>query len=136
MNLYEKIITIYPELINYDFVSGDIRLRDDGNGAYIKSWTHPTLSQPTQQQLDAITGDYIAPVVDATSISKRQLFLQLTTIGKWDALQTILNTPGNEFLLGLFSNSGTFYITDDHVVSMAAALGEDLQAFFNVAGAL
>lgn len=25
----------------------------DGNGDYIKFWTHPTLTQPTQAQLDA-----------------------------------------------------------------------------------
>jgi len=27
----------------------------DGNGDYIKSWNHPTLTRPTQSQLDAIT---------------------------------------------------------------------------------
>jgi hypothetical protein len=27
----------------------------DGKGDYIKSWNHPTLTQPTQSQLDAIT---------------------------------------------------------------------------------
>ena len=57
MSLYEKIITIYPELSDYDFFNGDIELRDDsdGNGAYIAIWNHPTLSEPTQEQLDGVT---------------------------------------------------------------------------------
>ncbi len=57
MTLYEKIIQIYPELANYDFVFGDIRLQNDsdGKGDYIKSWTHPTLTRPTQAQLDEVT---------------------------------------------------------------------------------
>jgi hypothetical protein len=56
MTLYEKIIQIYPELANYDFVFGDIRLQNDsdGKGDYIKSWNHPTLTRPTQEQLDAV----------------------------------------------------------------------------------
>ena len=57
MTLYQKIITIYPELSNYDFSMGDIELRDDsdGNGAYIGKWEHPTLTKPTQEQLDGVT---------------------------------------------------------------------------------
>ena len=58
MNLYEKIKTIYPELTINDFIgyNSTILLQNDsdGNGDYIKSWTHPTLTQPTQAQLDAI----------------------------------------------------------------------------------
>jgi hypothetical protein len=26
----------------------------DGKGDYIKSWNHPTLKQPTQEELDAV----------------------------------------------------------------------------------
>jgi len=54
MTLYEKIIAIYPELVNYDFATRDIILQNDsdGNGDYIKEWNHPTLAKPTQEQLD------------------------------------------------------------------------------------
>jgi hypothetical protein len=59
MALYEQIIAIYPELIEnnkIDFFSdGTIVLQNDsdGNGDYIKTWNHPTLMQPTQEQLIA-----------------------------------------------------------------------------------
>ena len=54
MTLYEKIKSIYPQLTDRDFMTV-IQLQNDsdGNGDYIKSWTHPTLTQPTQAQLDA-----------------------------------------------------------------------------------
>ena len=56
MTLYEKIITLYTELTFEDFApdTGTIRLRNDsdGRGDYIKSWEHPTLAKPTQEQLD------------------------------------------------------------------------------------
>ena len=56
MTLYEKIIAIYPELVNYDFATRDIILQNDsdGNGDYIKEWNHPTLPRPTQEQLDSV----------------------------------------------------------------------------------
>lgn len=56
MTLYEKILAIYPELSDHDFSDGDIRLRNDsdGRGDYIAKWEHPTLAQPTQEQLDAV----------------------------------------------------------------------------------
>ena len=57
MELVEKIKQIYPELENFDFGIGVITLQNDsdGKGDYIKSWNHPTLTQPTEAQLDAIT---------------------------------------------------------------------------------
>jgi hypothetical protein len=51
MTLYEKIISLYPELKTYNFAFGDIRLQDEGNGAYIAKWEHPTLPRPTEEQL-------------------------------------------------------------------------------------
>lgn len=51
MTLFEKIISIYPELAIYDFVYGAIRLQNDGAGDYIAKWEHPTLARPTDEQL-------------------------------------------------------------------------------------
>jgi hypothetical protein len=53
MTLYEKIKAIYPQLTNADFgIAGTIRLQNDGKGDYIAKWEHPTLAQPTKEQLD------------------------------------------------------------------------------------
>ena len=58
MNLYEKIKQLYPSLTDADFAPpiGTIMLQDnsDGKGAYIAKWEHPTLTRPTQEQLDEI----------------------------------------------------------------------------------
>jgi hypothetical protein len=57
MNLYKKILAIYPELVDFDFASGVILLQNDsdGKGDYIAKWEHPTLTRPTQTQLDEVT---------------------------------------------------------------------------------
>lgn len=56
--LYEKIITIYPELSEKDFnpFTGTILLQNDsdGKGDYIAKWEHPTLAKPTDEQLGAV----------------------------------------------------------------------------------
>jgi hypothetical protein len=57
MTLFEKIMAIYPQLTNVDFSdTGTIILQNDsdGNGDYIKSWNHSTLTRPTQEQLNAV----------------------------------------------------------------------------------
>ena len=57
MTLYDKVIKIYPELTVEDFLPrGSIRLQNDsdGRGDYIAKWEHPTLTEPTQEQLEAI----------------------------------------------------------------------------------
>jgi hypothetical protein len=58
MNLYEKIISIYPELTVNDvrqdpFMNGTILLQNDsdGKGDYIAKWEHPTLPRPTAEEL-------------------------------------------------------------------------------------
>jgi hypothetical protein len=55
MNLFEKIVSIYPELESYDFVSpkSTIVLENalDGKGDYIAKWEHPTLARPTDEEL-------------------------------------------------------------------------------------
>jgi hypothetical protein len=54
MTLYEKIIGIYPELTNMDFMTVITLQNDsDGNGDYIAKWDHPTLPRPTEDQLNA-----------------------------------------------------------------------------------
>jgi hypothetical protein len=56
MTLFEKIKSIYPELVDMDFhpSRGVITLQNDsdGKGDYIAKWEHPTLARPTEQQLD------------------------------------------------------------------------------------
>ena len=52
MSLYEKIIALYPQLTEQDFVKL-IVLQNDGDekGDYICKWEHPTFSKPTNEQL-------------------------------------------------------------------------------------
>jgi len=57
MTLYDKIKTIYAELIDADFnpLTGTIILQNDsdGKGDYIAKWEH-TLPRPTDEQLGAV----------------------------------------------------------------------------------
>ena len=59
MFLYDKIVKLYPELSDWDFVGSNktIFLQNDldGRGDYIAKWNHPTLPEPTQEQLDEIS---------------------------------------------------------------------------------
>jgi hypothetical protein len=52
MNLYEKIMALYPALTERDFMT-IIQLQNDsdGKGDYIAKWEHPTLPKPTDEQL-------------------------------------------------------------------------------------
>ena len=51
--LYDKIMALYPSLIQQDFLT-TIRLQNDsdGKGDYIAKWEHPTLAKPTDEQLE------------------------------------------------------------------------------------
>jgi len=49
--MYEKLISIYPELATFDFAYGSITLQNDGDGDYIAKWEHPTLAKPTDEEL-------------------------------------------------------------------------------------
>ena len=54
MNLYDKIIALYPELTDRDFLTVITLQNDsDGRGDYIAKWDHPTLPRPTDAQLEA-----------------------------------------------------------------------------------
>ena len=53
MILVEKIMALYPELTQQEFMPniGTIELQNDGEGDYIAKWEHPTLAKPTEEQL-------------------------------------------------------------------------------------
>jgi hypothetical protein len=51
--LYDKIMALYPELTQQDFLSVILLQNDsDGKGDYIAKWEHPTLARPTEEQLN------------------------------------------------------------------------------------
>jgi hypothetical protein len=55
--MYDKIMALYPSLTTQDFLTVITLQNDsDGKGDYIKSWSHPEFAQPTQEQLEAVTG--------------------------------------------------------------------------------
>jgi hypothetical protein len=55
MNLYEKIMALYPSLTQQDFLTVITLQNDsDGKGDYIAKWEHPTLARPTEEQLNAV----------------------------------------------------------------------------------
>ena len=57
MALYDKILTLRPNLTQEDFApEGTIMLQNDsdGKGDYIKEWNHPTETKPTQAELDGV----------------------------------------------------------------------------------
>ena len=57
MTLFDKIMALYPSLTQQDFLTVITLQNDsDGRGDYIKEWSHPEFAQPTQEQLDAVTG--------------------------------------------------------------------------------
>lgn len=52
MTLYDKIMAIYPDLTQQDFLTV-ITLQNDSDrkGDYIAKWEHPTLARPTDEEL-------------------------------------------------------------------------------------
>ena len=53
--LYNKIMALYPSLTQQDFLTVITLQNDsDGKGDYIAKWEHPTLAEPTKEQLDAV----------------------------------------------------------------------------------
>ena len=55
MNLYEKIMALYPSLTQQDFFTViSLQNDSDGRGDYIAKWEHPTLARPTDEQLASI----------------------------------------------------------------------------------
>lgn len=88
--LAQQIMAIYPSLTKEDFGRfGTIQLRNDGEGDYIASWNHPTLEQPTQEQLDAVVIDPNAPIVPA-SVTPRQVRLLLLQQGLLSSVEAMI----------------------------------------------
>ena len=57
--LAERLKKLKPSLTDRDFsptIDGTIILQDDsdGKGAYIKSWNHPSITQPTDDVIKAV----------------------------------------------------------------------------------
>ena len=50
MTLLEKILSIYPQLTDKDFIK-TIELQNNGKGDFIAKWEHPTLPRPTDEEL-------------------------------------------------------------------------------------
>ena len=52
MNLYEKVMAIYPQITDQEMFDY-IRFQNDsdGKGDYIAKWEHPTLAKPTDEEL-------------------------------------------------------------------------------------
>jgi len=58
MTLYEKLKQLKPELTDADFApEGTIVLQNDsdGKGDYIREWNHPTVTQPTNAELNGVS---------------------------------------------------------------------------------
>lgn len=52
MTLYDKLISLYPELTQQDFLTTITLQNDsDGKGDYIAKWEHLTLTKPTDEEL-------------------------------------------------------------------------------------
>jgi len=55
MDLFSKIMALYPSLTQQDFLTVITLQNDsDGKGDYIAKWEHPTLARPTEEQLNAV----------------------------------------------------------------------------------
>jgi hypothetical protein len=52
MTLLEKILSIYPQLTDKDFIKTiELQNDSDGKGDFIAKWEHPTLPRPTDEEL-------------------------------------------------------------------------------------
>jgi len=78
MSLYEKIIAKHPELTPEDFhpVTGTILLKDDSDsfGAYIAKWEHPTIAQPSDEEL-SITRNPANSIIEGEIIEPQQMMI-------------------------------------------------------------
>ena len=130
--LVQKIIAIYPDLTKADFgKGGTILLRDDGTGPYIARWAHPTHAQPTQEQLDAVTGNPNAPSVPA-SITPRQCRLILMAKGLLPQVEAMI-AQQDEATRITWEYAIEFRRNDPLLAALSANLGltsEQIDEFF------
>ena len=60
--LQQRLLTLYPQLkTDTDSWLDSIVIQNDGQGDYIKHWSHPTLAKPTEEQLLAVEPDFSLP---------------------------------------------------------------------------
>lgn len=60
--LQQRLLTLYPQLkTDEDSWLDSIVIQNDGQGDYIKHWSHPTLAKPTEEQLLAVEPDFSLP---------------------------------------------------------------------------
>lgn len=61
-HLQQRLLTLYPQLkTDEDSWLDGIVIQNDGQGDYIKHWSHPTLAKPTEEQLLAVEPDFSLP---------------------------------------------------------------------------
>lgn len=120
--LVQKIRKICPDLTSKDFgPRGTIRVEDDGSGPRIVKWEHPTIEQPTQEQLDGITIDPDAPPVPA-SITPRQCRLILEAQGLLDAVEDIIQRQDRATRIA-WEYASEFRRNDPLLLALAQTLG-------------
>ena len=54
LNFVQKVHALCPDIPNKGDWQG-VEIRDIGKGSFFHKWTHSKYSQPTQEQIDAVT---------------------------------------------------------------------------------
>jgi len=86
ISLSQQIQALHPEITSDDFLT-TITLQDDGAGPYIREWNHPTITQPTQAELDNV--DEVAylngKALEALRLRRNQLLAETDYLALADA---------------------------------------------------
>lgn len=120
MSLAEKLKAL--GLTDEDFVS-TVMLRDDGQGPYIAAWNHPTLPQPTPEQIEAAVipaPDWRTPIMEDFK-ARREVYLGRVVGIAWAAEKqgdTIVPDAALAFRAGLLA------LPDDPAVVAAQSADE------------
>jgi XkdW protein len=119
MILYKQILVIYPQLTSDDFSpTGTIRLQNDsdGQGDYIKSWTHPTFSQPTQAQLEA------ANLQPEPVTAEEKLLTDSVAAKNYAKLTALKNMTPTEVQTWVTDNVNTLAQAKDAIITLAVGM--------------